>query len=252
VPGRSRPGRSHGRNLGQHFLESAALADRIAADAAIASSDHVVEIGAGTGTLTTAIAARGARVLALEIDPTLATVLARRFAGSSTVTVFECDAIEFPLPCTPYRVVANPPFNRTAAILQRLLDRPEGALERADLIVQWQVARALAQPNDRDLADLVGASWAPWWSFRRARRLPAALFRPAPSVDAAVLTVTRRQPALLPAARAEEYIAFLRERFAASARPATAEEWIRRFRQEQRGGKARPQFRGDARPGRAT
>jgi 23S rRNA (adenine-N6)-dimethyltransferase len=230
VPRRSRPGRSDGRKLAQHFLESAALANRIAADVNIAPSDHIVEIGAGTGTLTAALAARGAWILALEIDPWLAAGLARRFAGTSTVTVFECDAVEFPLPCTPYRVVANPPFNRTSTILRRLLDHPAGALERADLVVQWQIARALAQPNESDPVDLVGASWAPWWSFRRARRLPAALFRPAPSVDAAVLTVTRRQPALLPTACAAQYHAFLREQFAASERQATASDWILRFR----------------------
>ena len=197
----------------------------------MASSDHVVEIGAGTGTLTATLAARGSHVLALEIDPSLAAGLARRFADVRRVTVFACDALSFPLPSTPYRIVANPPFNQTSAILRRLLDDPAGALERADLIVQWQVARAFAHANDDEPVDLLGASWVPWWHFRRARRLPAALFRPAPSVDAAVLVVTRRSSARLPTGSAAEYHAFLREHVAAeSPRPMTADDWIRRFR----------------------
>lgn len=230
MPGRSRPGRSHGRDLGQHFLESAALAARLAADAGVAPSDHVVEFGAGTGRLTNALADRGARILALEVDPMLAAGLARRFDQANGVTVFHCDALDFPLPSTPYRVFANPPFNRTAAILHRLLDDPSGGLVRADLVVQWQVARALAQVSEQVPIDLVGACWTPWWCFRRARRLPAKLFRPAPSVDAAVLTVTRRDPSLLPAETAPHFMRFVREQFASARSNVGGEDWVRRFR----------------------
>lgn len=194
----------------------------------------MVEFGAGTGTLTAALADCGARILAIEVDPVLAAGLTQRFAHANTVTVFECDATEFPLPASPYRVFANPPFNRTSAILHRLLDRPAGRLVRADLVVQWQVARALAQTGERLPVDLVGASWAPWWCFRRGRRLPAKLFRPAPSVDAAVLTVTRRNPSLLPVDAAPTFIGFVRERFGNTARQQSAEDWVRLFRAEVR------------------
>jgi 16S rRNA A1518/A1519 N6-dimethyltransferase RsmA/KsgA/DIM1 with predicted DNA glycosylase/AP lyase activity len=234
VPGRSRSGRSqlgwsHGRGLGQHFLESTALASRLAADAGIAPSDHVVEFGAGTGTLTAALLDRGARVSAIEVDAVIAAGLVRRFAHTNAVAVFACDLSEFPLPATPYRVFANPPFNRTAAILHRLLDDPAGGLVRADLVVQWQVARALARVGHDDAVDLVGASWAPWWHFRRARRLPAQVFRPAPSVDAAVLTVTRRAPSALALDVAPAFRQFVRERFDGSG-PHTADDWVQRFR----------------------
>ncbi len=234
MPGRSRSRRSQSRNLAQHFLTSTALAARLVADAGIVASDHVVEFGAGTGRITAAIANCGAHVFAVEVDSALVSRLVQRFADASTVTVFDCDALEFPLPSSPYRVLANPPFNRTSAILHRLLDHPAGGLVRADLIVQWQVARALAQAGDKDPIDLVAASWAPWWSFRRERRLPAKLFRPPLSVDAAVLTVTRREPALLPVELAPQFMAFARERFATAVPSADAEQWVNRFRDEAR------------------
>jgi 23S rRNA (adenine-N6)-dimethyltransferase len=245
VPGRSRSGRSQRRSLGQHFLTSTALVARLVADAGIVASDHVVEFGAGTGTITAAIVGCGAHVFAVEVDSALASRLVQRFADTSTITVFECDALEVPLPSSPYRVLANPPFNRTSAILHRLLDHPAGGLVRADLIVQWQVARALAQAGDKNPIDLVGASWAPWWSFRRARRLPAKMFRPPPSVDAAVLTVTRREPALLPAELAPQFMAFARERFSTALPPANAEQWVNRFRDEARHTTHRPTGRRD-------
>ncbi len=190
-----------------------------------------MELGAGTGILTEALAGSGAHVLAVEVDGALAARLAQRFADHPSVTVFGCDALEFPLPASPYRVVANPPFNRTSAILHRLLDHPAGGPTRADLVVQWQVARARAAADDRAPIDLVGASCAPWWTFRRARRLPAALFRPAPSVDAAILNVTRRPSPLLPVAVAARYRDFVRTRFGRTA-PASVEEWVRRFTEE--------------------
>ena len=149
-------------------------------------------------------------MLAIELDPALAARLATRFEGASTVTVPEADVRDVPLPRNPYRVVANPPFGHTAAILRRLLDDPGGGLVRADVVVQWQVARQRARVSAGEATDLVGATWSPWWIFERGRRIPANLFRPRPSVDAAVLVVSRRDPPLLPGEEFERHAAFVR------------------------------------------
>lgn len=206
-------------------------------DAGISPSELVVEFGAGTGTLTAALAGRGARVLAVEVDPSLATRLVQRFDHTSVVAIFESDAIEFPLPSTPFRVFANPPFNHTAAILHRLLDDPAAGLVRADLVVQWQIARARAHAGEQLAIDLVGASWGPWWAFRRGRRLPRTLFRPAASVDAAVLTVIRRQPCLLPVESAPQFIDFVRRRFPLTPPLRRVEDWVRLFTARQERGR---------------
>jgi 23S rRNA (adenine-N6)-dimethyltransferase len=173
----------------------------------------VVEFGAGRGVLTAEIARRAAHVLAVEIDRTLTAGLARRFASVPGVTILLADAREVPLPVTPYRVLANLPFQVTAAVLRRLLDDPAGGLQRADLVVQWQVARARARSSPGPPTDLLGASWGPWWELRRGRRLPAGLFRPPPSVDAALLVVTRRAQPLLPSAQVRRYTSFVRQAF---------------------------------------
>ena len=230
MPGRSTPGRKRESYLGQHFLANGALARRLAHDADIAPSDLVVEFGAGPGVLTSAVAERGARVLALELDPQFVAELVRRFRGSDRVTVFGGDALAFPLPATRFRVFANPPFNRTSAILHRLLDDPSRGLVRADLVVQWQVARARTQAGNGAPLDLVGAAWGPWWVFRRGRRLPATLFRPSPSVDAAVLIVERRASALLPEHDAARFHEFVRSQFGNGSANHSVEDWSRLFR----------------------
>jgi 23S rRNA (adenine-N6)-dimethyltransferase len=227
VPGHA-TGRS--RELGQHFLASRRLADRLVTDAGVTSAHRAVDLGAGTGTLTAALAATGASVLAIEIADDLARGLAERFAGAPNVTVLCAAVDDVPLPVSPFRVVANPPFAHTAALLRRLLDAADGALERADVVVQWQVARHRARIDAGASADLLGATWGPWWRFARGHRLPAACFRPRPSVDAAVLVITRRDPPLVPAAQFADYARFVREEFARrSDQRASVADWAARF-----------------------
>ena len=225
MSGRSQP-------LGQHFLGSEQLAARLVRDSGVGDDDRVVDIGAGTGLITAALATSAATVIAVELDPVLAARLVRRFERIPNVTIFGADVRDVPLPRTPYRVVANPPFGQTAAVLHRLLDDPGGGLVRADVVVQWQVARHRARVSEGGPADLLGATWDPWWQFARGRRLPAACFRPRPSVDAAVLQITRRAVPALPAEAFEGFARYLGDawRTTPDAPQIEMQAWTRRYR----------------------
>ena len=200
------------RSLGQNFLRPE-RADQLVDAAAFAAGDLVVEIGAGRGALTYALARRGVQVVALEKDPHWAASLRRDVARRGLddgIRVFGCDALDYRMPRRPYRVIGSLPFGATTAILRHLLDDPHSCLLRADLIVQWEVARkrAVMPPST-----LLSTTWAPWWSFEVVRRIPAAAFRPEPSVDAAVLCVKRRDPPLLPLRMAGPYASFVRRQW---------------------------------------
>ena len=231
MPGHTARGRRGHRHFGQHFLGSARLAAQLVADADVGGADRVVELGAGRGILTSALACRAAHVLAVELDPELVRGLSRGFANTSNVVVLPADARDVPLPSNPYRVVANLPFGVTSAILRRLLDAPAGGLERADLVVQWQVARERVRVDQGVRTDVVGVRWGPWWEFHRGRRLPAGSFRPRPSVDAAVLVVVRRNPPLLPVAFSQRYANFVTRAFRSGpdARGMSIRQWVARF-----------------------
>lgn len=98
------------------------------------------------------------------------------------------DFLDVALPARPFRAVGCIPFGATTPILHRLLDDPSVPLVRADLVVQWEVARKrTATPP----SSLISTVWAPWWEFRLGRRVAAAEFRPVPKVDAAVLSIVR-------------------------------------------------------------
>ena len=148
-------------------------------------------------------------MIALEIDPAWALRLRNRVehAQLESIRVITADVLDWSWPATPFRVVGCIPFALTTAILHRLLDNPAVAMRRADLITQAEVAtkRAAAPP-----ATLLSTVWAPWWRFERGRFVPATAFRPVPRVDAAVLTIERRTPPLLPLAMAREYAEFVR------------------------------------------
>ena len=199
------------RRLGQNFLRPD-LGEALVAEAAFDAGDLVVDIGAGRGALTFALARHGIDVVALERDPHWADHLRReaRRRGAGHVTVVCCDALRFRMPRRPFRAMGSLPFGATTALLHHLLDDRRSGLRRADLVVQWEVARkrAAAPPTT-----LLSTTWAPWWSFALGRRLPADAFRPVPSVDAAVLRITRRQPPLLPDAIADAYAAFVRSQW---------------------------------------
>ena len=188
----ARAARSRPRS--QHFLRSPRLAAAIVADAQVSPGELVLDIGAGSGRLTAALADRGARVHAIELAPVWAGRLRERFAAGATVVVVEADVLRAPFTAEPFRVVANLPFHLTTAILRRLLDDARVPLLRADVLVEWEVARkrALCWPST-----LLNVVWGARWELDAVRRIPAACFEPRPDADAGVLRISRRPEPLV-------------------------------------------------------
>ena len=198
---------------GRHFLRSSALASALVRDAGVAARDLVVDVGAGTGALTRALALTGADVTALELDAVLAAQLRRRFASTPNVRVVEGDAACWSWPDGSFAVVANLPFARSGAILAHLLGDPGVPLSRADVIVQWEFAakQAAVWP-----ATLRATFWRAWYEVCVTGRLARTAFSPPPLVDAALLRVVRRPRPLVPAAEHDAYQRFLSAAFGSS------------------------------------
>jgi 23S rRNA (adenine-N6)-dimethyltransferase len=172
----------------------------------------VVEIGGGTGMLTEPLVRSGARVVVVERDRRLAVALRARFAS---VRVVEADAARYSWPRDePFQVVANLPFAGSRAILARLLADPGVSLQRACVIVQWELAAKLAAVWP---ATLRGIYWRAWYEISIDRHLDPSAFAPPPSVQTAVLRLERRDPALVPVGAHAAYLRFLNVAFASSA-----------------------------------
>src|SRR6476661_8608143 len=127
----------------QNFLRDPALVASLLDKCDIGVGDVVYEIGPGKGILTEQLALRCKQVVAIEKDPDLADLLWRRFAGWPHVTIHQGDFLEYLLPRhRPYKVVANIPFNVTAAIVHKLTMAERPPVD-AYLTMQREAAEAL-------------------------------------------------------------------------------------------------------------
>jgi 23S rRNA (adenine-N6)-dimethyltransferase len=202
------------RPPGRHALRSRAFAEQLVRDAGVEPGALVLDLGAGAGMLTRALAAAGARVVAVELDAAALATLRQRFADEPRVEVRRADATAVPLPREPFSVVANLPFAAGTTILRRLLGDPRVPLERLDAIVEWGLAakRTAVWPST-----LLGCTWSAWFELSLVRRVPRACFAPPPAVDAALLRAVQRPEPLVQPERARDYEALLRRAFSAQA-----------------------------------
>jgi 23S rRNA (adenine-N6)-dimethyltransferase len=207
------------RARGQHFLRSSALAADIVRAAGVRPGELVVDVGAGTGVLTAALARADARVVAIEVDPDLAARLRQRFPQ-----VVEGDALLVPLPREPYRVVANVPFDGATSILRRLLADP--SLVTADVILQWEVAakRAAVWPSTA-----LGVRWGAAFELALVRRVPREAFAPPPAVDAGLLRASRRAEPLVSAREEHRYARFVETGFRRGVREVVSPLTLKRL-----------------------
>lgn len=160
-------------------------ASLLVAEAGIGPGCLVLDIGAGDGSITSALLAVGARVVAVEAHPDRARRLRARFG--SQVIVVQADAQDLRLPRRAYQVVSNPPFAISTSLLRRLL-QPGSRLARADLILQNQVVRRWSSPGAP-----AAARWGRNFDVSSGRPIPPSAFRPPAPVSTRVLRIERRR-----------------------------------------------------------
>jgi 16S rRNA (adenine1518-N6/adenine1519-N6)-dimethyltransferase len=192
--------------LGQNFLVDATAPDRIADCADLSAADTVLEVGAGVGTLTAALAARAGRVLAVETDPKLAAVLQAELGDCEGIEIVHGDILELDpadllgvdvpaaeatLPLwgprlAHYRVVSNLPYYITNAVVQHLL---EAAVRPAQMVLTVQREVALRMVADPGNMSLLAVSVQFYGEPDICMRLGRGAFYPMPNVDSAVVRV---------------------------------------------------------------
>jgi len=175
------------KSLGQNFLRDRSYLERILAAGEIESSDTVLEIGAGTGVLTRALAARAHRVVAVELDDSLVTLLGTEFESVRNIEIWHGNALDFDPCCLlpeGYKLVGNIPYYITGPLIRRYLEAscPPRCLV---LMVQREVAeRIVATPGS---LSLLGVSVQFYASAEIVTRVPSRAFSPRPKVDSAIL-----------------------------------------------------------------
>ncbi|MBU8922357.1 MAG: 16S rRNA (adenine(1518)-N(6)/adenine(1519)-N(6))-dimethyltransferase RsmA [Bacteroidales bacterium] len=183
------------KSLGQNFLISGKVIDRIVKALDPGSGIPIMEIGPGTGALTGPLAEKGARIAAFELDRRLSKELGERFAGSDNVEIVEADVreIDFDLEAKrreweKYRVAGNIPYLLTSTIMIKLglLERSAGAV----IMVQKEVGeRILTSPGKRGCG-ILSVFLQAWFDISMVTTARAGAFIPKPKVDSVVLSFT--------------------------------------------------------------
>ena len=191
------------RAFGQNFVSDPNTVRRIARMANVNATDHVVEIGAGLGSLTLALAETGARITAIEIDHGIAPVLRDVVKDLPNVSVVVGDALELDWneiipPGSSAVVVANLPYNVATPLVADLLDAiPQ--ISRFVVMVQKEVALRLASSVGSSDYGAISVKVAYWATARVLGDVPPSVFIPRPKVTSSIIEITRREtPAVGP------------------------------------------------------
>lgn len=195
--------RRHGfrfsKSMGQNFLTAAWVPERIADSAELTASDGVMEVGPGVGCLTAALADRAGKVVSLELDRRLESVLAETLAGRDNVEIVFADAVKTDLkalcreklPGLTPKVCANLPYNVTTPLLTAFLKA--GCFESVTVMVQKEVAeRMCAAPGTGEYGAFT--LLVQWYTEPEILfEVPPHCFVPQPKVKSAVVRLRRRE-----------------------------------------------------------
>jgi 16S rRNA (adenine1518-N6/adenine1519-N6)-dimethyltransferase len=183
--------------FGQNFLIDPVIRDLIADASGATEEDDVLEVGAGAGTLTVALARRARRVVAVELDRTMVPALREVTGDLPNVEIVQADILRFDRAAAFPRggeiVAGNIPYNLTGALLRSLLDKPPRP-RRISLVVQKEVAERWTAATGQSVATVAVQLYA---IPKYVMTVPASVFEPMPGVDSALVTMeVRTQPAV--------------------------------------------------------
>ncbi|MCB0160478.1 MAG: 16S rRNA (adenine(1518)-N(6)/adenine(1519)-N(6))-dimethyltransferase RsmA [Caldilineaceae bacterium] len=209
------------KSLGQNFLVDDSYLDEIVAAADLTEADTVLEIGPGLGTLTRVLGDRAGRVVAVELDDRLITVLRTGFATRDNITIVHGDILELDPPAllaaanearadVAYKVVANLPYYITSPVLRHLLEATPPAQRIVVMVQQEVAARICAAPGDLSILAVSVQFYA---VPSIVCSVPARAFYPRPKVDSAVLRLDVRPQPYFPEADPTRFFAIVRAGF---------------------------------------
>ncbi len=230
----------------QHILTSPRLVAELVGHSNLRKNDLVYDLGAGSGVITSVLARRCRRVVAVENEPGALRKLHQNAGRFGNVEIIKQDILDIEPPDEPYKIFSNIPFNLSAQVVRKFTqaDKPPKAIY---LIAQKQFARKLVPGADHFTSEL-SAEIGPWWSARIRRPLKRTDFTPPPAVETVLLELKSLHQPLLPVNQAKDYrefieICFSRQKFfaglprakaglSAELRPSqlTVEKWLKLWR----------------------
>lgn len=180
------------KSLGQNFLVSQGIIDKIITAADLGPASSVLEVGPGKGALTAKLLEHAGRVVAVEKDDRLVPFLTEKFGSNPKFTLIHQDILEF-VPkhvgfgAGNYVVVANLPYYITGVYLQRLCES-DSPPARAILMLQKEVSDRILRRDGKE--SILSIAIAAYGKASLVTHAPAGAFSPSPSVDSSVIKIS--------------------------------------------------------------
>jgi 16S rRNA (adenine1518-N6/adenine1519-N6)-dimethyltransferase len=192
---------------GQNFLIDLNIHDLIVKTADVGADDVVLEVGPGAGALTALMAAKGATIVAVDIDPAMVQLTSEATAGMPNVRVLLADALASKntlnpevldniraglavAPARRFKLVANLPFHVATPIISNLLVHPELCPMKLVATIQLDLAERMRAAPGTEAYGSLAVMVQSLADFELVRVLPTTAFWPRPKVESAVVAIT--------------------------------------------------------------
>jgi len=196
----------------QNFLKSPTLVHSLITRSDLKEGDIVYDLGAGSGVITSALAIRVTKVIAVEVESRTIEILKKNVSKYDNVTVLNEDVLNIKFPSTPYKVFANIPFHLSSKIVQTFINVPNSP-QSVYLIVQKQFGRKLVASDTTHFTSQLGMILGAEYAVKVIKNLRKTDFSPMPAVDTLCLEMKKRETPLVPKERLSAYRKFTEDCF---------------------------------------
>lgn len=178
----------------QHILIGKAAIKKLLEASDLTANDRVLDIGAGPGGLTEAIASCAGSVIAVENDPAYASALRKRFSSRTKVKVMEGDILDVPLP-TFDKIVSNPPYGILQPFFLRLLRERKHEFESCVIIVPYGFSKIATANPGSDNFGVMAAFFYAFYNVEKISEIGKDAFSPEPRVKSHILRISQKKTA---------------------------------------------------------
>ncbi len=178
------------KSLGQNFIYDIGFLRSVVKKLNVQSTDVVVEIGAGAGTLTQALAETKCQIYSLEIDQRLKPILNQRLSEYKNINLIFADALQYDFNYLPkFRLIANVPYYITTPLIMQFLALPNCC--ELNVLVAEEVAERIVSSSGNNLYGALSVSCQLQAECKILETVPRGLFTPQPKVDSAFVCLKK-------------------------------------------------------------
>jgi 23S rRNA (adenine-N6)-dimethyltransferase len=201
--------RTENKNLwhSQNFLYDSLFIESLVAMTSIDKNDTIVEIGSGKGIITQELAKQAHKVIAIELDSSLAEELRKKFIESKNIEIIETDFLKWPNPKFKYKVFSNIPFEYTSRIMDKLLLSPNSPEDTYLIMQDLAAKRYIGYPLGKN--SQISLLLQPFYEMSILTNIDRKQYKPVPNVDTVLAQFHKREQSLVDKKLEQDYRDFV-------------------------------------------